>query len=91
MPARCRAGVGPEPWLAIGTDLAMLGVEAQLVIGERIAMLMVGGPKARKEARWMVAEKVLAAGSAAVILATGGSPRKVVADTARQFKRTTGS
>ena len=62
----------------MGTDLAMLGVEAQMVIGERIAMLVVGGPKARKEARRIVTEKVLAAGGAAVTLATGGSPRKVV-------------
>lgn len=64
--------------LAMGTDLAMLGVEAQMVIGERIAMLMVGGPKARSEAQRMVTEKVLAAGSAAMTLATGGTPRKVV-------------
>ena len=62
----------------MGTDLAMLGVEAQMVIGERIAMLVVGGPKARKEARRIVTEKVLAAGGAAVTLATDSSPRKVV-------------
>ncbi len=68
----------PVSWLRMGTDLAMLGVEAQMVIGERIAMLMVGGPKARKEAQQMVTEKVLAAGTAAVTLATGGRPHKVV-------------
>jgi hypothetical protein len=62
----------------MGTDLAMLGVEAQMVIGERIAMLMVGGPRARKEAQRMVTEKVLAAGAAAVTLATGGTPNTVV-------------
>jgi hypothetical protein len=71
-------GLKPPAWLAMGTDLAMLGVEAQMVIGQRIAMLMVGGPKARVEAQRMVAEKVLAAGNAAVTLAMGGSPRKVV-------------
>ncbi len=65
-------------WLAMGTDLAMLGIEAQMVIGQRIAMLMVGGPKARAEAQRMVTEKVLAAGTAAMTLATGGSPHKVV-------------
>jgi hypothetical protein len=62
----------------MGTDLAMLGVEAQMVIGERIAMLMVDGPRARKEAQRMVTEKVLAAGAAAVTLATGGTPNTVV-------------
>jgi hypothetical protein len=56
----------------------MLGVEAQMVIGERIAMLMVGGPKARREAERMVSEKIRAAGNAAVTLALGGTPRKVV-------------
>jgi len=65
-------------WLTMGTELAMLGVEAQTVIGQRMAMFMLGGPKARKEARLMVTEKVKAAGEAAVTLATGGSPRKVV-------------
>jgi hypothetical protein len=73
-----KTGLKPPAWLAMGTDLAMLGVEAQMVIGQRIAMLMVGGPKARVEAQRMVAEKVLAAGNAAVTLAMGGSPRKVV-------------
>ncbi|GJE50947.1 hypothetical protein GOFOIKOB_4001 [Methylobacterium tardum] len=49
-----------------------------MAVGERIASLMVGGPKARKETHWIVTEKVLVAGSAAVTLATGGTPRKVV-------------
>jgi hypothetical protein len=62
----------------MGTELAMLGVEAQMVIGQRMALFMLGGPKARKEARLMVTEKVKAAGEAAVTIATGGTPRKVV-------------
>ena len=78
MRSRRRAASKPLSWLAMGTDLAMLGVEAQMVIGERIAMLMVGGPRARKEAQRMVTEKVLAAGAAAVTLATGGTPNTVV-------------
>ncbi|MCJ2055722.1 hypothetical protein MKL09_04035 [Methylobacterium sp. J-048] len=61
----------------------MRGVQAQMVIGERIAKLVVGGPKARTEAQRKVTEKVLAAGSAAVALATGGSPRKVL----RSYRR----
>ncbi|GJE10395.1 MULTISPECIES: hypothetical protein [Methylobacterium] len=78
MRTRRRTGLGPAAWLGLGTDLAMLGVEAQMVIGERIAMLMVGGPKARREAERMVSEKIRAAGNAAVTLALGGTPRKVV-------------
>lgn len=34
-------------WFKMGADLAMLGVEAQMVIGQRMAMVMLGGPKAR--------------------------------------------
>lgn len=64
--------------LAMGTELAMLGVEAQMVIGQRMAMFMLGGPKARKEAQLMVTEKVKAAGEAAMTIAMGGTPRKVV-------------
>lgn len=78
MRSRRKKSIGPGSWLAMGTDLAMLGVEGQMVIGERIAMLMVGGPKARVEAQRMVTEKVLAAGNAAVTLAMGGTPHKVV-------------
>lgn len=62
----------------MGTELAMRGVEAQMAIGEGIAMLMFGGSKARKEARRKVTETLLSAGSAAVTLAADGSPRKVV-------------
>ncbi|KTS08501.1 hypothetical protein SB2_21940 [Methylobacterium radiotolerans] len=62
----------------MGTELAMLGVEAQMVIGQRLAIFMLGGPKARKEARLMVTEKVKAAGEAAVTIAMGGTPRRVV-------------
>ena len=67
-----------KSWWKLSTDLTMLGVESQLVIGQRIAMIAVGGPKARSEAKRMVNEKVLAAGDAAVTLAMGGSLSKVV-------------
>lgn len=65
MRARRRSRAKPASWLTMGTDLAMLGVEAQMVIGQRMAMFMLGGPKADKEARLMVIEKVKAASKAA--------------------------
>lgn len=68
----------PASLLAMSTELAMLGVEAQMVIGQRMAMFMLGGPKSRREAQLMVTEKVKAAGEAAVTIAMGGTPRKVV-------------
>lgn len=70
----------------MGTELAMLGVEAQMVIGQRMAMFMLGGPKAGAEAHRMVAEKVVAAGEAAATLAFGGTPRKVVRDYRRKVR-----
>lgn len=78
MRSRRKSGAKVASLLTMGTELAMLGVEAQMVIGQRLAIFMLGGPKARKEARLMVTEKVKAAGEAAVTIAMGGTPRKVV-------------
>jgi hypothetical protein len=78
MRARRRPSKKSASWLTMGTEIAMLGVEAQMVIGQRMAMFMLGGPKARKEAQLMVTEKVKAAGEAAMTIAMGGTPRKVV-------------
>ncbi len=78
MRARRRSAGKAASMLTLRTKLAMLSVEAQMVIGQRMAMFMLGGPKARKEARWMMTEKVKAAGEAAVTIALGGAPHKVV-------------
>lgn len=78
MRARRRSLTTPASLFATCTELAMLGVEAQMVIGQRMTMFMLGGPRARREAQLMVTEKVKAAGEAAVTIALGGTPRKVV-------------
>ena len=78
MRSRRRSATKPASLVTLGTELTMLGVEAQLVIGQRMALFMLGGPKARREARLMVTEKVKAAGEAAATIALGGTPRKVV-------------
>lgn len=78
MRVRRKSTTAPASWLTLGTELAMLGVEAQMVIGQRIAMMMLGGPSARREAQRMVTEKVAAAADAAMTIAAGGTPRKVV-------------
>lgn len=80
------AASSANAWMTMGTELALLGVEAQMVIGQRMAMFMLGGPKARREARLMVTEKVKAAGEAAATLATGGTPEKVVRDYRRKVR-----
>lgn len=56
------------------------------LIGQRTAMFMLRGPKAHKEAQWMVTEKVLAAGQTAATLAAGGTPHKVVRGYRRQVQ-----
>jgi hypothetical protein len=63
-------------WL---TDSVMLGVEAQRVIGLRLAAIARGGPTAEAETRLMVTEKMVAALQATGMLAQGASTRSVIA------------
>lgn len=70
-------------WWKTGLDMAMLGLEAQGVIAQRLAMFALGGPAAQAEAQLMVTEKMLAAGEAALMLATGASNGKVI----RSYRR----
>jgi len=60
------------------TDSVMLGVEAQRVIGLRLAAIAGGGPTAEAETRLMVTEKMKAALDAANMLARGASIRSVI-------------
>ena len=65
-------------WMKLATDMALLGVEAQQVIGMRLARIAAGGRGADFENKRMVSEKIAAAQEAAMSLMTGGSPEKVV-------------
>lgn len=65
-------------WWKLGVETALLASEAQQVVALRMAKLMAGGPTAALEAQHMLSEKVWAAGEAAMIVAAGGKPRKVV-------------
>jgi len=65
-------------WFALTADGARLGFEAQQVIGLRLLRMAGGGPRAQAEASRMVTEKAMAFTEAALTLATGGCPRKVV-------------
>jgi hypothetical protein len=56
----------------------MLGVEAQRVIGLRLAAIARGGPTAEAETRLMVTEKMFAALQAGGMLARGASTRSVI-------------
>lgn len=69
-------------WWTTSLDMAMLGLEAQGVIAQRMAMFALG-PAAQVEAQLMVTEKMLAAGEAALMLAAGASNGKVI----RSYRR----
>jgi len=76
-------------------ELSMLGMEAQQAIWLRSMKLMAGGRGTRGEAELMVTEKIEAAQSAALKLASGKAPigvvrgyrRKVRANVRRLSKR----
>jgi len=60
-----------NPWLQVGTDAAVLGMEAAQVVGLRMAKLAAGGPAADVEARRMVSEKVEATMALQALAMTG--------------------
>jgi hypothetical protein len=65
-------------WLRLTTATTMLAVEAQGVIGLRLAEIAAGRGSVEETQR-MVAEKVLALSQAAAIVGGGGSGHRVVA------------
>jgi len=67
-----------KAWLAVARHSMLLGIEAQQVIGLRMAVFAAGGPAAEAEARLMISEKVAAFAEAASDLALGGSPQGVM-------------
>lgn len=66
-------------WWKLGMDATLLAMESQQVIGLRLAMMTAGGAAAQIEAERMVTEKIMAANEAVLLMATGGSPARVVA------------
>ena len=68
-----------ESWMRLVTDTTLLGLEAQSVIGLRLAQIAMGqGTPA--EAQLMMTEKMLAFMDAATTVAGGGSAHAVVED-----------
>ena len=59
-------------------NLMMLSVEANRVIALRMMKLMRGGRSARREAKLMVSEKIIAASEAAASLIAGTSTDRIV-------------
>ncbi len=83
-----------EPWIKLTIDTTLLGLEAQSVIGLRLAQIAMGqGTPA--EAQLMMTEKMLAFMDAATTVASGGSAhaiaegyRRRVQDNARRLQTT---
>jgi hypothetical protein len=65
-------------WIQLTFDAALLGVEAQRVIGLRLIKLSAGGPAAQAEASRMVSEKTVALAEAGMTFACGGSAETVI-------------
>ena len=65
-------------WWKLSTDLAFASLQAQHVIGLRLAKLSKGGPAAQRESRRMVVEKIAASTEAFAALASGRSPASIV-------------
>jgi hypothetical protein len=64
-------------WIKLASETTMLAVEAQSVIGMRLAQIAVGRGSTA-ETQLMVTEKMLALAEAAITMATGGSAHHIV-------------
>ena len=74
-----------ESWIRLATDTTLLTLEAQSVIGMRLAQIALGqGTPA--EAQLMVTEKMLAFMDATTSVAAGGSAHAVVEDYRRRVQ-----
>jgi hypothetical protein len=65
-------------WYKLALESALLGFEAQQVIGLRLIKLAHGGTAAHTEAVRMITEKVIAASEGLGVLATAGSGRRII-------------
>jgi hypothetical protein len=64
-------------WMKLATDMSMLALESSSVIMTRMTMLATGRGTNAENTR-MISEKVFAATEAAITMASGGTPAKVV-------------
>jgi hypothetical protein len=63
-----------KSWMKLSSDAALLGFEAQQVIGLRLLRIAAGGQAASFESERMVTEKIAAFGKAAEIMAYDPRP-----------------
>jgi hypothetical protein len=73
-------------WLKVVRDCAEISLQAQQVVALRFMKIASGGEAANAEASRMIAEKMVAAKEAAVILASGGTMRRIVRRTRQRVR-----
>jgi len=73
-------------WLSLVRNCAEISLQAQQVAALRFMKMAPGGAPANAEAMRMITEKMSAATDAAMILASGGSTRQIVARTRRRVR-----
>jgi hypothetical protein len=73
------------PWMKLTIDTTLLGLEAQSVIGLRLAQIAIG-QSSPAEVQLMMAEKMLAFIDAATTIAAGGSAHAVLAAYRRRVR-----
>lgn len=73
------------PWMQLALDTTLLGLEAQSVVGLRLAQIALG-QSTPAEAQLMVTEKMLAFMDTATTVAAGGSAHTVVDDYRRRVQ-----
>ena len=79
-----------NPWLGVGFDAWMLGLECSTVIAQRTLRIAAGGPVAGAEAARMVTEKIdaaLALQRLAMTGALGVDPAAAMARTVSHYRR----
>lgn len=79
-----------NPWLGLGFDTWMLGVEASTVISQRMWMVATGGPDAGVETARMISEKIDAGLALQLMAMTGGlglNPATAAAKTISHYRR----
>jgi hypothetical protein len=74
-----------ESWMRLASNTTLLTLEAQSVIGLRLAQISMGQGSAA-EAQLMMTEKMLAFMDAATTVAAGGSAHMIVEDYRRRVQ-----
>jgi hypothetical protein len=83
-----------NPWLRLGTEAWLLGVESANVMALRMLRVAAGGASARAETRRMLSEKITAAcmlQSLSVLGVLGHTAPEITAGSLRRYRKLVGA